>query len=45
MCDTIMYSIDAKTFLEAYQKGTIDLDIIRTRMQSIRKKEKRLGHH
>jgi len=44
MCDSMMYSIDTKTFLEAYQKGTIDLDIIETRIQSIRKKEKRLGY-
>jgi hypothetical protein len=42
MCDTMLYSIDTKTFLEAYQKATIDLDIVRSRMQLIRKKEKRL---
>jgi predicted nucleic acid-binding protein len=44
MCDTVMYCIDTRTFLEAYQKTTIDLDIVRARVQSIRKKEKRLGH-
>ncbi|HVQ00365.1 MAG TPA: type II toxin-antitoxin system VapC family toxin [Candidatus Thermoplasmatota archaeon] len=44
MCGTMMYSIDTKTFLEAYQHGTIDLDVVRARMQSIKKKEKRLGH-
>jgi len=43
MCDTIMYSIDTRTFLDAYQHGTIDLDIVRTHIQTIRKKEKRLG--
>ncbi len=42
MCDTTLYSIDTKTFLQAYQKSTIDLDIVRERMQSIRKNEKRL---
>ena len=29
MCDSQLFSIDAKTFLEAYTKGTIDLDIVR----------------
>ncbi len=43
MCDTMMYSIDTRTFLEAYQHGTIDLDVVRARLQTIRKKEKRLG--
>jgi hypothetical protein len=43
MCDTVMYSIDTQTFLEAYQHGTIDLDIVRARIQTIYKKEKRLG--
>lgn len=44
MCDTMMYSIDTRTFLEAYQNSAIDLDIVRSRIQMIRKKEKRLGH-
>jgi hypothetical protein len=44
MCDSKMYSIDTKTFLEAYHKLTIDLDIVDARIQSIRKKEKRLGY-
>jgi len=43
MCDKMMYSIDTRTFLEAYQHSMIDLDVVCTRMQSIRKKEKRLG--
>jgi predicted nucleic acid-binding protein len=33
MCETKLYSISSKTFLEAYSKGTIDLDIVRTRIQ------------
>lgn len=45
MCDTMMYSIDTRTFLEAYQDASIDLDIVRSRMQSIRKKEKRLSQN
>jgi hypothetical protein len=45
MCDTMMYSVDTKTFLEAYQKTTIDLDIVRARMKTIKKKDKRFGHH
>jgi hypothetical protein len=44
MCDTTMYSVDSKTFLRAYQQGSIDLDIVHARMQSIRKSQKRLGH-
>jgi len=43
MCDTMMYSVDTRTFLEAYQHGSIDLDIVRSRIQTIRKKEKQLG--
>jgi rRNA-processing protein FCF1 len=31
MCETRLYSIDTKTFLEAYSKGTIDLDIVQAR--------------
>ena len=42
MCDTHLYSVDTETFLEAYQNGSIDLDIVETRLQSIRKKGKRL---
>jgi len=38
-----MYSIDTKTFLKAYRDHAIDLDIVHARMQTIRKKEKRLG--
>ena len=32
MCDSKLYSIDTKTFLESYSKGTIDLDIVRSRI-------------
>jgi hypothetical protein len=42
MCDTHLYSLDTETFLEAYQKGSIDLEIVEARLQSIRKKGKRL---
>jgi len=42
MCDTHLYSLDNETFLEAYQKGSIDLEIVEARLQSIRKKGKRL---
>jgi rRNA-processing protein FCF1 len=45
MCDRIMYSIDSRTFLDAYQHGTIDLDIVSARIQTIRKNEKRLDQH
>lgn len=33
MCDSRMYSIDALTFIEAYSKGTIDLDIVQARIK------------
>ena len=42
MCDTHLYSVDAKTFLEAYQNGIINLEIVESRLQNIRKKGKRL---
>ena len=37
MCNSIMYSIDAKTFLEAYKNGIIDIDIVKSRLKEIRK--------
>ncbi len=37
MCDSRLHSIDTRTFLEAYSKGSIDLDIIRSRMQKTKK--------
>ena len=42
MCDTHLYSVDAKTFLEAYQNGSIDLEVVESRLQNVRKKGKRL---
>jgi rRNA-processing protein FCF1 len=33
MCDSRMYSIDARTFIEAYSKGRIDLDIVQARIR------------
>jgi predicted nucleic acid-binding protein len=33
MCNSKLYSIDTRTFLEAYSKGTIDLDVVQARMQ------------
>jgi hypothetical protein len=33
MCDTWMYSIDSQTFIQAYSKGTIDLDIVKARLK------------
>jgi len=37
MCDSILFSIDAKTFLDAYTRGEIDLDIVKSKMKLIRK--------
>ena len=41
MCNSMLYSIDAKTFLESYDHGQIDLDMVRSKMLPIRKSEKR----
>jgi rRNA-processing protein FCF1 len=38
MCDSKLYSIDTRTFLESYSKGTIDLDIVRSRIHRTQKK-------
>ncbi len=38
MCDSKLYSIDTRTFLDAYSKGIIDLDIVRSRIHRSRKK-------
>ena len=42
MCDSIMYSVDTITFLDAYNHGQIDLDIVRSKMKLIKKNGKRL---
>jgi len=42
MCDSVLYSIDVETFLDAYSDGIIDLDIVRSHMLKIRKSGKRL---
>jgi hypothetical protein len=42
MCDTHLISVNTETFLEAYQNGIIDLEIVELRLQNIRKKGKRL---
>ena len=41
MCNSMLYGIDAKTFLDAYNHGQIDLDTVRSKMLPIRKSEKR----
>jgi hypothetical protein len=40
MCNSFMYSIDTKTFLEAYDKGIINIDIVNSRLKDIRKNSK-----
>ena len=42
MCNASLYSIDAKTFLLAYNHGNINLNIIQSQMKLIRKKGKTL---
>lgn len=39
MCDTRMYSIDSRTFIDAYFKGMIDLDVVQVRIKQYGKKE------
>jgi len=43
MCDSTLFSIDSKTFIESYKSGWIDPDIVESRIKSIRKSGKRLG--
>jgi len=42
MCDTHLYSVNAETFLKAYQNGSINLELVESRLQNIQKKGKRL---
>ena len=43
MCETVMYSIDTKTFLEAYTNGDIDIDIVKSKIKNIKKNKKLLN--
>jgi hypothetical protein len=43
MCDAMVYSVDAETFLMAYDHGRIDLGVVEVRSKSIRKNGKRFG--
>jgi hypothetical protein len=40
MCNSNLYSVDAKTFLKSYVNGEIDIHIIQSSMQSVRKSGK-----
>lgn len=42
MCNPMLYAIDTKTFIEAYKHGNINLDIIISKMKSIKKNSKLL---
>ena len=42
MCNSNIYMSDSKVFLEAYDNGMIDIDIIESNMKSIKKSGKRL---
>jgi hypothetical protein len=44
MCDTMLYSVDSRTFLKVYAHGTINIGVIEDEMKSIRKSSKRLPH-
>ena len=39
MCDSQLYSIDTKTFLEEYSKGMITRNILQTQMQQVKRKK------
>jgi len=40
MCNSKMYNVDARTFLQAYANGSIDIDVVRSRSRDIHKKGK-----
>jgi hypothetical protein len=42
MCDSIFYAVDTKTFLDAYNHGQIDLEIVKSKIKSIKKNSKLL---
>lgn len=42
MCDEEMYCVDTRTFLEAYERGTINVEIVESRKQDIKKPDKLL---
>lgn len=42
MCDTGLYAIDAKTFLLTYDHGFIDVEMVTSLMQDVRKSDKNL---
>jgi len=44
MCDTHLYSVDVKTFLEAYNNGDLNLEIVESRIKNITKKGKRFDN-
>ena len=44
MCNSMLYSIDAFTFLKAYSNGNVDLEIIKSHMKPIKKAGKRLNN-
>ena len=43
MCDSKLYSIQAETFLKAYDHGKVDLKIIQSLMRPIKKSGKRIN--
>ena len=42
MCDSNLYAIDSKTFLQAYNHGDVDLENIESLIKNIKKDRKRL---
>jgi rRNA-processing protein FCF1 len=44
MCNSDLYSIDAFTFIKAYDNGTVDLNIIQKYMKSIKKSGKEFNN-
>jgi hypothetical protein len=42
MCETGLYAIDAQTFVLTYDHGFIDIEMITSLMQNVRKKDKNL---
>jgi rRNA-processing protein FCF1 len=38
MCNSSIYNVDTRTFLEAYDNGSIDIDVVRSRSRAVQKK-------
>lgn len=42
MCDSNIYNIDSRTFIEAYNNKELDIDLVESKMKTIKKSKKQL---